>query len=41
MLTVQLNPINDADESSGDDEDHGLGREMAEYSELEYFCQAS
>ena len=42
MITVQLCPINEAGGApDSSDEDECLGRSMAEYAELEYFCQAS
>ena len=43
MQTVQLAPINNADEASDDEDDYGAGfqEDMGDYAELEYFCQAA
>jgi len=44
-MTVQLTPINDRtqynDDNSDSEDDNNVGQEMAEYAEMEYFCQVS
>ena len=39
MLSVQLNPINVGEEAS--DDEGSLGGDLADYAEMEYFCQAA
>lgn len=44
-MTVQLAPINDRtqynDDESDSEDDNNVGQEIAEYAEMEYFCQVS
>ena len=42
VMTVQLNPINDQNAAGYDSDDSdAMGAGLADYAELDYFCQAS